>query len=77
MQGEVSFDCGRHDAPTQPLSEDMDVWLFPSEWYNSIPNGFKLISISGENHLFEKGKTDDDRRFGCLAYGILRKPKSK
>lgn len=68
------FDTGRGDAPIEELKEDMDIWLLPAEWYNSIPDEFELVSLSGEKHLFKKGKTDDDRRFGCLAYGILRKP---
>jgi hypothetical protein len=47
------------------------LWLLPGEWYNSIPNGFKLIDIMGNEELFKRGETDDDIRFGMLAYGIL------
>lgn len=68
----ITFDVGRKNAPTQPLSEEMDILLIPAEWYNSIPEGFEIYGLSGEKENFKKGETDDDRRFGCLAYGILR-----
>jgi hypothetical protein len=46
------------------------LWLLPGEWYNSIPDGFELIDIMGEKEIFKRGETDDDIRFGMLAYGI-------
>jgi hypothetical protein len=46
--------------------------LFPAEWYDHIPNGYTVTSINGKEELFRKGVTDDDRRFGALAYGILK-----
>lgn len=48
-----------------------ELWLFPAEWYDAIPNGFPLVDINGCNELFIKGSTDDDRRYGCLAYGVM------
>lgn len=48
-----------------------ELWLFPAEWYDSIPNGFPVTDINGCIELFERGKTDDDRRLGLLAFGIL------
>ena len=47
-------------------------WLFPKEWYAHIPNGTKVVCISGREEEFESGKTDDDIRFGALAYGFLQ-----
>lgn len=47
-------------------------YLLPGEWYDSIPEGFELIDIGGEKEIFQKGKTDNDIRFGCLAYGFIR-----
>lgn len=44
--------------------------LFPSEWYESIPDGLAIESISGEVKKFERGVTDRGRRLGCLAYGV-------
>ena len=44
--------------------------LFPHEWYDCIPEGFMVECIGGETEPFKKGVTDDDRRFGMLAYGV-------
>ncbi len=51
--------------------------LLPGEWYRHIPRGFELECINGKTapHAMEgDGRTDDDIRYGCLAYGI-RVPK--
>ena len=47
------------------------LWLFPVEWYTAIPQGYEIVSIMGTREPFERGVTDNDRRFGLLAYGIL------
>ena len=47
-------------------------WLYPAEWYSSIPDGLKITSISGNAEIFKTGKTDDDRRFGALAFGFIQ-----
>lgn len=44
--------------------------LFPYEWYDHIPAGFEIEVIDGEIERFDPGETDDDMRFGVLAYGI-------
>jgi hypothetical protein len=72
--GSLVFEVGREEkVPTEKLEVDECVWLFPAEWYNIIPDKFIVTGLYGESYPFEKGKTDDDRRFGCLAYGIRRK----
>lgn len=48
-------------------------WLFPKEWYDSIPNGLEIDFIDGEKGAFTKGETDGDYRFGCLAFGFVQK----
>lgn len=62
------------------------LYLFPAEWYERIPNGFEVVTISGQRvkfcrpqatrHAgrarFERGKTSNDRRFGVLGYGVLK-----
>jgi hypothetical protein len=68
----LEIDCGRGDAPIDVLEIDEDIILFPSEWYSIIPDGFIVTGLHGEQYPFEKDKTDDDMRFGCLAYGIRR-----
>lgn len=50
-----------------------EVWLFPGEWYNSIPAGLEIAGLSGELEAFVSGHTDDDIRFGCLPYGVMIK----
>lgn len=48
-------------------------WLFPKEWYSIIPDGFVVTDINGEKEVFKRGQTDDDYRFGCLAFGFIQK----
>lgn len=48
-----------------------DLWLFPAEWYSAIPAGFPVTDINGCIEPFLPGTTDDDRRFGLLAYGLM------
>jgi hypothetical protein len=58
--------------------EKSGLYLIPHSLYHVIPNGFKVTSISGKKEAFKFGVSDDDQRFGCLAFGIVRKkPKSK
>jgi len=47
-------------------------WLFPQEWYQCIPNGMEVITISGRKEKFQRGKTDDDIRYGALSYGFIQ-----
>ncbi len=66
------FSTGCKDAPTELLEVDEDVILFPGEWYNLIPDGIMVTGLYGNQYPFKKGESDDDIRFGCLAYGIRR-----
>ena len=56
-----SMGCGKWDE---------NLWLFPYEWYEKIPEGTELESICGDIFLFQPGVTDDDIRYGLLAYGF-------
>ncbi len=47
------------------------LFLFPKDWYDKLPDGLPITYISWEKGVFKHGETDDDYRFGCLAYGIL------
>lgn len=49
-------------------------WLFPKEWYDIIPDGHPITDISGNQEEFKRGETDDDYRYGCLAYGFIQSP---
>jgi hypothetical protein len=62
--------CQKWDDPDK---EGNVLWLFPYQWYDYIPSGTPIISISGQQELFERGITDNDMRFGALAYGFHRK----
>jgi hypothetical protein len=66
------YDLGHGNSPTEFLKVDEDVLLFPEEWYQAIPDGFIVTGLYGEQYPFKKGESDDDIRFGCLAYGIRR-----
>lgn len=69
----IEIDLGRKkEAPMELLEVDEDILLIPGEWYNQIPDGFMVTGLSGEPYPFKKNETDDDIRFGCLAYGIRR-----
>ena len=54
--------------------DEKGLWLFPGEWYEFIPEGFVVTDINYKTEPFKKGATDDDIRFGCLAYGIVPNP---
>jgi hypothetical protein len=47
-------------------------FLYPKEWYDLIPENYEIVCISGEVEHFKKGVTDDDIRFGCIAYGFIQ-----
>jgi len=53
-------------------TEEGTSWLFPHQWYSGIPEGFEVTDINGKKELFKNGITDDDMRFGALAYGIFK-----
>lgn len=71
------FDALRSMKQDQLQELGMRVWdetglmLFPGEWYDFIPAGYDIVDISGNREKFEPGTTDNDIRFGCLAFGIL------
>lgn len=47
-------------------------YLFPKEWYDIIPKGLMVMCIDGDEEPFEPGVTDNDYRYGCLAYGFFK-----
>ena len=51
--------------------DESGLMLFPAEWYDHIPDGLDITDINGNRERFRRGDTDDDRRFGCLAYGVI------
>lgn len=65
-----SIGCQRWDEPDK---DGNTLWLYPAEWYQIIPDGTPIVDISGNHETFKRGETDDDMRYGALAYGFLRK----
>ena len=53
------------------LARGEALMLIPAAWYASIPEGLPLVSICGDRAPFQRGVTDDDQRFGFLAWGII------
>jgi hypothetical protein len=59
-----------------PAEEDDEfngavLWLLPGEWYEDIPEGLEFTDIANTTEAFTPGVTDNDIRFGCLAFGVL------
>lgn len=54
---------------------DKELWLFPQAFYAHIPAGFPLVFISWKRGEFMPHQTDDDTRYGYLAYGVLGRVK--
>lgn len=54
-------------------SPNSKLYLIPAKYYDIIPDGFAVTTISGNVEKFKHGETDDDQRFGCLSYGRLVK----
>jgi hypothetical protein len=73
----ITLPYGRKQSyPLELLSEDEYMLLFPAEWYDVIPDGFKMTGLYGQDEVFVRGESDNDRRFGCLGYGIRRSVES-
>lgn len=64
-------DPAQPDSHDPPALRTATLWLLPAEWYDHIPDGQPLVDINGRSMKFSKGVSDNDMRFGCLAYGIL------
>lgn len=50
--------------------EQPDLYLIPLYILPILPIGTKLISILGEDIVYDGTNVDKDIRFGCIAYGI-------
>lgn len=60
--------CQKWDEPD---ANGETLWLYPHDWYDVIPDGTPIIDINGEKEVFKRGETDDDMRFGALAFGFM------
>lgn len=50
----------------------VELWCYPGEWYNYIPDGYEMVDIFWQPEIFKRGVSDDDIRFGVLPYGFER-----
>jgi len=51
---------------------DEKIWLYPVEWYDYIPEGYEIVDISGKTEKFQKDITYNEKRYGCLPFGLSR-----
>lgn len=73
--GTIWFDALKKLPYETLVAIGMGVWeddhyLYPAEWYDFIPDGYPVIDICNKIEPFKKGVTDDDRRYGMLAFGF-------
>ncbi len=67
-------DCKKNkEIPPKYLTPGMVHYLYPKEWYTTLPNGINVIDIGGKLEKFKRDISDDDARYGCLPYGFVRK----
>lgn len=65
------------DAGGRDLPNGRTLWLYPAEWYSSIPDGYPVCNTFFRTENFKRGVTNDDIRFGCLAFGFCGAPLPK
>ncbi len=79
--GRKEFNMMQHLPEKELLEMGVGIWekengyvhyLYPGEWYESIPEGYGVLTISGKVKEFHKATSDNDIRFGCLPYGFKR-----
>lgn len=54
-------------------SEESDLWLIPLWFVPLLPVGIELTTIFGQKVTYTGDNIDLDIRFGCIAYGIMKK----
>jgi hypothetical protein len=47
-------------------------WLFPVDWYDSIPHGRVIVFTDGHKELFEYGVTSTAKEIGGLSFGFVQ-----
>ena len=73
----INFDEVAHTSKMRLAALGCRPWdgsglmLFPSEWFDIIPDGFRVTDIFGKTKPFVRAEASDDRRFGCLSFGVV------
>lgn len=76
LQSELDAGCitkDEFDKKVANKKNTLGLRLIPFYLYPSLPMGINLISIDGDEIIFDGSNIDTDIRRGCIAYGI--KPK--
>ena len=61
-ENKVSKFLKNEESPTELSEVEKWIMVYPGEWYDNIP----------EKYNFKRKGSDDDIRYGCLAYGFLK-----
>lgn len=56
----------------QPWDDEHKLWLFPVEWYEHIPEGLEIVSITWEEREFDPDRDIKEARYGAMPYGIVK-----
>ena len=68
---ELSYSDAKNLGFKKWSDDEPELLLIPAYLWRFIPSGLKLKSINGEYEEYDTFEDlDNDRRFGCLAYGI-------
>ena len=59
------------------FEEETELMLIPAYVFKALPDGLTLYCIDGRSVIIGKDVIDTDTRFGCLAFGIYPKDKTK
>ena len=54
-------------------NEESIHWLFPKEWYDHIPEGYNVVTVTNKVIQFKKGETSNDIRHGLLGFGFVQR----
>lgn len=53
-------------------TDENEIWLFPVEWYENIPERFEIITIFERVKEFDRSEDLKEERGGVMPFGISR-----
>lgn len=56
--------------PYNKINNKKQLWLFPKEWFDYIPENYEVTDIFNDKEKFNKRKFSKDSKNGVLSYGI-------
>jgi hypothetical protein len=54
--------------------DESGLMLFPVSWFDSVPRGFEVETITGAVLPFDPDTCSRDQRYGVLAFGVRGVP---